>query len=45
MIKVSKGAAHISRYNILLLQACLHIKLDPESSEGAFDTLITKLLF
>ena len=41
MVKVSKGAAHISRYNILLSQASLHINiLYPESTEGAFDALI-----
>ena len=41
MIKASKGAAHISRYNILPLQAGLHINiLHLESTSGAFDALI-----
>jgi hypothetical protein len=40
MIYVSKGAAHISSYNVLLLQDCLHINtLYLESTEGAFDTI------
>lgn len=41
MIKASKGASHISRYKIFLLQASLHINiLNPESTFGAFDALI-----
>jgi hypothetical protein len=40
-IKVSKGAEHFSKYNKLLLQACLHNNLlYLESTKGAFDTLI-----
>jgi len=48
MIKASKGAAHFSRYKILLSQASLHSNiLYLESTFGAFDALIIlyKLIF
>lgn len=41
MREASKGASHISRYYILLMQVSLHITiLYPESTYGTFDILI-----